>query len=281
MALRYRTISTVLHDLNGRQAALEYSIEAARKWGAHLSIIAAGVDVTDPGFYYAGAQAIAVQQNLEQAQNSASDVEAFVKARLRGEDIAWDVETVTLMTSGIEPFLADQMRFFDLAILPLPYGEGRSQIDVVAFEACLFGAEIPVLVVPESASVDLPKSRILVAWDDGGEALAAARASLPMLTDVAATDVCVIDPSRVASDRSDPGGRLAQLLARAGAKVEITVAAKSGPDIASQIQQRASETGAEMIVMGAYGHSRLREAVLGGVTRSMMRTAALPVFLAR
>lgn len=279
--MSFKSITTFLHSPKTGRDALEYSIQAARQWGAHLHVVAAGVDSTDPGFYYAGAQAIAVQTNLEFAQSNALEIEKIVRTRLDAEDITWDVETVTLMAGGLESFLADHMRFFDLAILPLPYGKARSHIDITTFEACLFGADIPVIVVPDAATWKAPKSRILIAWDNGSEALAAARASLPIAESVELTDISIIDPSHAGSDRSDPGRRLAQLLARSGANVEINVTAKLRSSVAEQILQRATETDAELIVMGAYGHSRLKEAVLGGVTRSMMRHSTVPVMLAR
>ena len=279
--MSFKSITNFMHSPKTGRDALEYSIQAALQWGAHLHVVAAGVDSTDPGFYYAGAQATAVQTNLEFAQSNALEIEKIVRTRLDAEDITWDVETVTLMATGLEPFLADHMRFFDLAILPLPYGYARTHIDIAAFEACLFGADIPVIVVPDAATLQAPKSRILVAWDNGSEALIAARASLPIAKAVELTDITIIDPSHAGSDRSDPGGRLAQLLARSGANVEINVTAKLRSSVAEQILQRATETDAELIVMGAYGHSRLKEAVLGGVTRSMMQHSTVPVFLAR
>ncbi len=278
--MSYKSIATIVFDREGGSAALEFAICAAREWGAHLHVVCIGVDSTDPGFYYAGAQAIAVQQNLEHAQDTVIDLEASTRARLAAEDIAWDVEAVTMMTSGLEPFLATQMRFSDLAILPLPFRENSSPLDSVIFEACIFGADIPVLVVPEGQDARVPPSRIMIAWDNGAEALHAARAAMPLCLTAQETEICVIDPPVTGANRSDPGGRLAQILARAGANVEITISARLKSSIAEQIQRRAVETDTDLIVMGAYGHSRLREAVLGGVTRTMLKNAPVPVLLA-
>ncbi len=278
--MSFKSITMFVHDTSAALPALDYAIAAARKWGAHLHIVAAGVDSTDPGFYYAGAQAIAIQQNLEFAQTQAGEVGDVIRNRLHAEDINWDVETVTLMSGGLPSFIASHMRFFDVAILPLPYHDGPSQLDIATFEACLFGADIPVIVVPDGNTQQPPSQQVLIAWDDGAEALAAARAVLPIIGEVGLTNICVVNPSDVRSDRSDPGGRLAQMLSRAGATVEITVSAKLRSNVADQLMQHATETGAEMIVMGAYGHSRLREAVIGGVTRTILRQAPVPVLLA-
>ena len=279
--MSYASIALFLHDPMTHEGVLDFAIEAARGWGAHLHVVCAGVDMTDPGFYYAGAQAVAVQENLEVAEDAARQLDAQVRGRLEREEIPWDLETVTVMHNGLSPFLGDHMRFFDLAILPAPYGAGRSAVDVAAFESCLFAADLPVLVVPEGVEWSGSPRRMMIAWDDGAEALAAARAAAPLASAAERTEVVVIDPPLQGRERSDPGGRLAQKLARAGAKVEVTVAARTCPDIADQLQRQARETAADLIVMGAYGHSRLREAVIGGVTRSMLRSAALPILMAR
>ena len=278
--MSYTSIATFLHDPTRGLDTLDYAIQAARQWGAHLYVICAGIDSTDPGFYYAGAQAIAVQTNLEAAQTDATALEQAVRDRLAREDILWDVQTVTMMTGGLEPFLADQLRFYDLVILPLPHAEASDMLDVTAFEACLFGADVPVLVVPEGAQIAPSMQRVMIAWDDGAEALAAARAAAPLVGSADVTDICLINPPQHGIDRSDPGGRMAQMLTRKGAKVEVTVSAQRQYDVASQLLSRARETAADVLVMGGYGHSRLREAVLGGVTRTILRQAHLPVLMA-
>ena len=110
----------------------------------------AGLNRIDPDFYYAGAQMVTLRTDFSAAARDADELEKAVRARLDAEDIKWDVETVTLMASGVSPFLANHMRFFDLAILPLPYEKGRSQIDVSVFEGCMFGASLPVIAVPNA-----------------------------------------------------------------------------------------------------------------------------------
>ena len=79
--MSYKSITTILHDPKARADALDFAIHAARHWDAHLHVVCAGVDSTDSGFYYAGAQAIAVQENLEQAQILAAQLEATARAR--------------------------------------------------------------------------------------------------------------------------------------------------------------------------------------------------------
>ncbi len=276
----YKSIATVLHNPTAHHETLELAISAARKWDAHLHIVCIGVDRTEPGFYYAGAHAIAIQSNLEFAQDQASELEQSVRNRLSSEDIAWDVEAVTTLATGLEPYVADHLRFFDLVILPLPLATTADRIDELIFDGCIFGADRPVLAVPNGFKGSCEFKRVLMAWNDGLEALAACREALPLITTARECDISIIDPPVHGPERSDPGGRLAQFLARWGARAEINVLARTHSTLADQLSSRAVETGADVIVMGAYGHSRLREAVLGGVTRDMLQRASLPVFMA-
>ena len=278
--MTYTSIATILHNKDADKSALEFAISFARHHDAHLHVLCTGVDETEPGFYYAGAHAIAVQQNFDLAREEADQLETAAQARLASEDIKWDVQSVTVMPGGLDPFLADHMRFFDLTILPAPHQGNNDRIDAMTFEACLFGADVPVLVVPQGVEMKGNFNNIKVAWDDGVEAMAAARAALPLMKDAKFTTIAIVDPPMHAPDRSDPGGKLAAYLVRNGAKVDVAIHARTQPSIAAQLLARAAETDVDLMVMGAYGHSRMREAILGGVTRDMLRLTTLPLLMA-
>ena len=90
----------------------------------------------------------------------------------------------------------------------------------------------------------------------------------------------VVDPPSRGPERSDPGGLLCQFLVRHGVKAQVSVLAKTMPKISDVLARHALEQGCDMMVMGAYGHSRLREAVLGGATRAVLESSAIPVLMA-
>ena len=96
-----------------------------------------------------------------------------------------------------------------------------------------------------------------------------------------AVEIAVVDPSPHSPEGSDPGGALCQKLTRHGVKADIAVLAKTLPTVSEVLNRRAAETGADLVVMGAYSHSRLREAILGGATRHMLERAPLPILMAR
>jgi nucleotide-binding universal stress UspA family protein len=93
-------------------------------------------------------------------------------------------------------------------------------------------------------------------------------------------NIAVIDPPNYGPERSDPGGALCQMLVRHGVKAEVSVLAKTMPRVSEVLVRHVRDQNADLLVMGAYGHSRFREAILGGATRDMLELAQGPVFLA-
>ncbi len=119
-----------------------------------------------------------------------------------------------------------------------------------------------------------------MAWNESVEALAAIRAAMPLLEAAELVNIAIIDPPSHAPDRSDPGGALAEMLARHGITADVSVIARTMPRISDVLARHAADQEADMLVMGAYGHSRLREAILGGATRNMLEQADRPVLMA-
>ena len=124
-----------------------------------------------------------------------------------------------------------------------------------------------------------PKT-VMVAWNESVEALTAIRKALPFLIKAELVRVVVIDPPQHGPERSDPGGMLCQMLARHGVTCEIDVLSRSLSRVSDILNRYAVDTNSDMMVMGAYGHSRFREAILGGATRNMLEQAMIPVFMA-
>jgi nucleotide-binding universal stress UspA family protein len=278
-----RTISTVIHDFDVQSDTLDLAISVARAQDAHLSVFVLGVDETEPGFYYAGAQEVIVGANFDAAQKHESEQQEAARTRLQNSEIKWDVAGLILQHGILATTLGDRLRYSDLVVVSAPYAQKRSRVAETVAEAALFNASLPCLIVPPDYPTKMPETafrRILVAWNDGDQALAAVRAAYPFIATADLVDISVIDPSTSGPDRSDPGGRLAQVVTRHGARAEVTVLAKGEQPVADQLSQRARETGADLIVMGAYGHSRMREAIFGGATRRMFETLQVPVLMA-
>lgn len=281
------TYKTVLFVITGGadpqaagRSALDAAISLARRQDAHLDALTLGLDQTQVGYFYAGASAILYQETLERAQADAEALEAVVRKRLGAEDLRWSVDRAVAQLGGISGLIGLQARFADICVLPKPYGEGRGPADEAVLEAALFEGGCPVLIMPDNQPEPGRLDRIVVAWNQSPEALVAIRKALPLLQKAAVVDITVVDPPAHGPERSDPGGMLSQWLARHGVRAEVSVLARTLPRVSEVLLRHVTDRDADLLVMGAYGHSRFREAILGGATRDMLEAATVPVFMA-
>ncbi len=273
----FKSLLTIVTRDDLAVSALEPAIAIAARLGAHLDILCIGVDQTQMGYYYAGANAILMQENMQRAQDESAKIKEVVEARMQAEEIPWGCEAIVAQLGGMAHIVAQRARFNDLVILPKPYGEDCGPEDEAVLEAAMFDGHVPVLVVPSDAVLG---NKIVVAWNQSDEAMRAIRTSLPLLQAAEVVNIAIINPPPHGPERSDPGGALSQWLSRHNVHAEISVLAKTMPRISDILARHASDLGADMIVMGAYGHSRFREAILGGATRNTLEKADIPVFMA-
>jgi nucleotide-binding universal stress UspA family protein len=278
--MSYKSIFTIVTDPEQAADQLEVAIAVARREDAHLEVLCLGVDRTQTGYYYAGATAFIHQETLDRAEAEAKAAETSVRKRLSAEDIRWSTESVVAQLGAIGSLIGARARFADLVVQAKPYGEDRNQDAESIVEAALFDGQVPVLIVPDGCREMIGSRRILIAWNQSTEALTTIRRAMPLLRAADLVDITIIDPPTHGPERSDPGGQLSQMLARHGVKAEVSVLAKTMPRVSDIINRHARDTNADMVVMGAYGHSRFREAILGGATRHMLEMAEVPVFMA-
>ncbi|MAY31791.1 MAG: universal stress protein [Rhodovulum sp.] len=278
--MAYKTILTVVTDTDLKSSALDAAITLARREDAHLEIVCLGVDRTQTGYYYVGASAVIMQETLQKAQEDAEAIEGAVQTRMANEDCVWSSEAMVAQITGITQLIAGRARFADLVVLPRPYGAARGLEDEAVIEAALFDAHAPVLVVPDSGAFTGFGTRPILAWNQTAEALAAIRASLSALSNAPSVNIAIIDPPQHGPDRSDPGGMLSQMLGRHGVRAEISVLAKTMPRVSDVLMRHVQDINADMIVMGAYSHSRFREALMGGATRDMLENTTVPILMA-
>lgn len=278
--MSYKSILTIVLDPGAAASQLDAAVAVAQREDAHLDILCLGIDRTQTGYYYGAATAFVTQETIERAQEDAAAVEAAVRARMDGETMRWGTETAVAQIGGLGSLVAARARFCDLVVLPRPYGHKGAQDAEAVIESAMFEGRAPVLVVPDAGLTGVFGQRIVVGWNQSQESLTAVRLALPLLKAAAMVSITVIDPPSVGPERSDPGGALSQMLARHGVKAEVAVLAKTQPRVSDVLMRHARDINADMVVMGAYGHSRFREAILGGATRNILESADLPVFMA-
>ena len=147
-------------------------------------------------------------------------------------------------------------------------------------ERIVLGAGRPILVVPYVGTFKTVGERVLVAWNAGREATRAVNDALPLLQAASRVTVLAINPHGGLHGHGQvPGADIALHLARHGVRAEASSINSDDVDVGALLLSQAADLDADLIVMGAYGQSRLRELVLGGATRATLRTMTVPVFM--
>lgn len=256
-------------------AAVPYAMSLAQQAAAHLTLQAASVRYAVPSSLINDfAAEIVGKENRRMAglaQRLADD--ARFTADLAG--VTCTVEAPQLLYPGLTQRFIAYARVHDLAILDAE--RETLEIDRGLIEAAIFETGRPALIVPPS-SLSFSARRVLVAWDGGA---AAARAVADAIPFIAAAEEVVIVSVTGEKDLSDriPGAELAPHLARHGAKVSVKTLPMPSAGVAEAIQAEAKAFGADLMVSGAFKHSRLREWLLGGVTQSLLKDCPVPVLM--
>lgn len=175
--------------------------------------------------------------------------------------------------------LAAEVRLSDLFVGTRPYGDPLKQQRVE--EAVLFESGRPCLFVPPGHAAPVRHASVLVAWKNTREAAIALAAALPLLRQADEVHVALIEEGGASEQRREaPDRDIGRYLGRHGVSAEIRLV-DGWTDVTAAILNEATKSAADLIVLGAYGHSRLREWALGGVTRNILSRATVPVFTAR
>ena len=185
---------------------------------------------------------------------------------------------ITATLSEAADLFGQMARRFDLAVVGQADPDAPGPQDLV-IETALFHSGRPVLVVPYIQRTNLNLERVLVCWDGSRNAARAIGDALPLLTRAKAVDVLVVATERVSGDEL-PGADIARHLARHGCAVDLKRIVSNDVDVANLILSHAADSAADLIVMGGYGHSRLREFILGGVTRGILSSMTVPALMA-
>lgn len=281
--MAYRSVFTVVTGTDHAALAISAAANLCAAHAAHLDILALGIDNIQLGYAYVGSEAVLVETAMQQAATEARAHEKAARAAVEAQSpgLAWALETAVVQIGMLSDLVANRARFADLVILPRPYGRLTATGADIVVESALFNARAPVVILPtEGAAPVLPPRRIVLAWNQSPEALTATRLALPFLKTADQVVITVVDPPVHGPERSDPGGLLCQMLVRHGVKAEVSVLARTLPKVSDVLARQVQDLNAEMLVMGAYGKSRLREAILGGATRNLLESAEVPVFLA-
>lgn len=278
--MAYKTLLLVVRSVDQAEAMIGDAAGLARRYDAHLDVLCLGIDQVQVGYYFAGADAIVQQTSIELASHSADDTLSKAKSLLEREDVRWSARGIVAQFGALSEVIANNARYADLVLVAKPYGDNAMAEDEAILESALFSGQSPVLVLPESGIPNDFGTKIVVGWNEGSEALNAIRAALPALALADLTSVSIVDPPKHSPNQTEPGQALTAMLSRHGVSAEITLLPKTMPRVSDVLLSHANSIGATLLVTGAYGHSRFRQAILGGATREILEKANIPVLMA-
>jgi len=269
--------SILVNVAAGTDVAGEYAVSVAAAFDAHVLgvVFAYAPTIRRSVAHTAAARLIEEQRQTSEAAAQAAAARFDAAARRAGVSAASHVFIATL--PGAPDIFGPLARRFDLSVVGQPEPNKVAPEDLI-IEAALFDSGRPVIVVPYIHKAPFKLDRVLVAWDGSRTAARALGDAMPFITRAAAVDVVVVTTEPVKSDEI-PGADVAEMLARHGVVVELRRIGAAGISVADTILNYASDSAADLIVMGGYGRSRLREFVLGGTTRAMLTSMTTPVLL--
>ena len=175
--------------------------------------------------------------------------------------------------------LAMQSRYADVVVVSQDdRSDPAAHLSLRLAEYVMLNSARPVLVVPYAGSFETLGDNVLVAWDASMEATRAVTSAIPLLKRARHVTIAVFNPDPFDEHGEQPGADIALYLARHGVNIEVSLQ-QTGIDVGNAMLSMAAERNYDLIVMGGYGHARLREVLLGGVTETLMRTMTVPVLI--
>ena len=261
-----------------RDPAAQFAISIAARFEAHIAGIAFAYDPVITPTVMDGLSASWV--DAQRAENRAAAQEAVdrFEAAAKREGLSAEHRIIEANLGRAATVFGRIARCFDLAVVGQTDPE-RVLPDDLLIEAALFESGRPVVVVPYIQKEGLKLDHVLVCWDGSHNAARAIADSLPFLVRGKKAEIVMV-ASRERKTDELPGADLGEHLARHGLNVEVKRLVAADVDVGNVILSYVADSGADFIVMGGYGHSRLREFVLGGATRGMLRSMTVPVLMA-
>jgi nucleotide-binding universal stress UspA family protein len=250
--------------------AIEIAVAMAESLGAQVSAIAFEMDIQSPVGLYAdpvGVSGILAADRKKSADNARDLLRTF-ETVAAGKPIAHDHSLLRCAPLDIPKRLAAEARFRDITMMPLS-GTRAAEQDIA--ELLVFESGRPILVFPEDLNYAPTRSlkNVAVAWDFSRPSTRAIADALPVLQQAKQVRVfTVVDDKPIASTES--GAKLAEHLSRHGVEIMLENVKSNGRAIGTVFEQYIGEHEIDLLAMGAYGHSRMREFILGGATKSVL-----------
>jgi nucleotide-binding universal stress UspA family protein len=273
-------VKDIVVNLTGgapQEFAADYAVSLAQLFDAHIAGVGFIYEPVIPGSVMGGIPTDLIEAQREENTKAAKAATGRFEAAATQAGLSAEVRILDASVAGAADLFGRIARRFDLAVV----GQARPKegaSEELLIEGALFESGRPVVVVPYVQTQAVTLERVLVCWDGSRPATRAIADALPFLRRAKAIDIVAVSGERGKGSEL-VGTNMARHLARHGLKVELKRVPAGNVAVPAAIAAHAIEIGADFMVMGGYGHSRLREFILGGVTRTILTSSTIPVLM--
>jgi nucleotide-binding universal stress UspA family protein len=257
--------------------AADCAISIAKMFAAHLAGIGFVYEPVIPGSLLGGIPVDLIEAQRQENAKAAKAAVARFEAAAKAAGLSAEVRILDASIAGAADLFGRIARRFDLAVV----GQARPRegsSEELLIEGALFESGRPIVIVPYVQSKGLKLERALVCWDASRPATRAIADALPFLRRALTVEIVAVSGEH-GKGVELAGTNMARHLARHGINAELKRVSAGNADVPSAIRAHAIQSGADFMVMGGYGHSRLREFILGGVTRTFLTSTTIPVLM--
>jgi len=256
--------------------AVGFAVSLAEAFGAHVTAAAFAYDPVIAVSVMGGMPSDFLEAQREESERAANDARvAFDKAATQA-GVPFESHVFSTGVAGAADQFARMARRFDLSIVRQADADAGGPEEIIA-ESAMFQSGRPVVVVPYIYKGGLKLDRVMVCWDGGRPAARAIADAIPLLARAKAVEIVIVSGEEGKQDEV-PGADMGRHLARHDLNVDVKRIVAKG-NVQETLLSYAADSSADMMVMGGYGHSRLREFILGGVTRGMLSSMTVPCFI--
>jgi nucleotide-binding universal stress UspA family protein len=271
-----KDISVLLPVDRPAGALIDCAVSVAALFEAHLDGIACVYQTMNPMIASEAAAVVMAAQYDNSVEQVAAVLDQFEIAA-RGLSVPHDKKSTFNVSYAATRAVTEMSRLYDLNIVAQPDRSNPSQSDFMS-EAVLFGSGRPLLMVPYITKAPIRIGRVLICWDGGIPAARALHDATPFLRKAKTIDVVTVNEAENSTSEVSSAALIAHLARRDFAVTPYRLTSDTS-NIHNAILSLAADNGTDLIVMGGYGHSRLREFILGGTTRGMFETLTVPALI--
>lgn len=275
-----KTILVYFNNETRTPALLSTAAGLARQHGAHLIGLYVVPQVFVPAVVPFEVTGEIIEIQRKAFEEAARKIEQAFRGAMAGSDLSWEWRKADGRQDIVENLVMQHGRAADLIVLSQSDTQSEIYTPTDVTEDVMMNAGRPVLIVPVANEGASAFERVLVAWNSSKESARAVFDALPLLAKAKSVKILTVEPKQKESTRHVvEGAEIAKALSRHGIQCEVETSHPSTKNVTDDLLAHVKQGAHDAVVMGGYGHSWLREVVLGGATHDMMGAMPVPVFM--